>query len=174
MRISSSLSVLVFTLAFISLLTPAMYDEEGYAENWIDLHESPPLWFLLAATIIVAFHDMGLFRGIKFIRTSNSRIVRIILLAIAFGMSFAMELSVNFHLSAETYWKHAIFFLIPSTETIRNSIGIGYHLIRLCRVILIFGTIEALIEKDPMKSKVHLDKLYEDSFTKKERKENSF
>ena len=68
MRLSSSLALLVFGIAFLSLLTPVMYDGEGYALNWIDLHESPPLWILLASILLVALHDMSLFYGIKFIR----------------------------------------------------------------------------------------------------------
>ncbi|MCK5305298.1 MAG: hypothetical protein KAJ72_08605 [Candidatus Heimdallarchaeota archaeon] len=166
MRLSSSLSLLVFTLAFISVLTPAMYDSEGFAINWIDLHESPPLWILLAATVLVGLQDAELLSGIKFLKSSNNRIVRLILIAIALGMSYAMELSVNFHLSANTFWNESIVFLVPASTVIRDSIGIGYHLIRLCRVILLFGFLEALIERNPMKGRVHVEKLYEDSFTK--------
>ena len=174
MRLSSSLSLLVFTLAFISVLTPAMYDTEGFALNWIDLHESPPLWILLAATMLVGLQDVELLSGIQFLRRSNSRIVRILLIAIAIGMSYAMELSVNFHLSASTFWTESIIFLVPASTAVRDFIGIGYHLIRLCRVILLFGFLEALIEKNPMKGRVHIEKLYADSFTKDKKKENSF
>ncbi|MBY8999767.1 MAG: hypothetical protein KGD64_02530 [Candidatus Heimdallarchaeota archaeon] len=174
MRLSSSLSILVFTLAFLSVLTPAMYDSEGYAVNWIDLHESPPLWILLAATLIVGLHDVELLSGIRFLRNSNSKIVRLVLVAIAVGMSYAMELSVNFHLSASTHWTQSIIFLIPTSTIVSEGIGIGYHLIRLCRVILLFGFFEALIEKNPKKDKVYIEQLYKDSFTKDKKKENSF
>ncbi len=174
MRLSSSLSLLVFILAFISVLTPAMYDSEGFAVNWIDLHESPPLWILLAATLLVGLQDVELLSGIKFLTSSNSRIVRLVLIAIAIGMSYAMELSVNFHLSSSTFWNESIIFLIPVSTVVRDSIGIGYHLIRLCRVILLFGFLEAIIEKNPMKGRVHIEKLYKDSFTKDKKKENSF
>jgi len=174
MRLSSSLSFLVFILAFVSVLTPAMYDSEGFAINWIDLHESPPLWFLLAATLLVGLQDVELLSGIKFLKSLNSRIVRILLIAVAIGMSYAMELSVNYHLSASTFWTESIIFKVPVSTLVRDSIGIGYHLIRLCRVILLFGFLESLIEKDPMKGRVHIEKLYEDSFTKDKKKENSF
>lgn len=174
MRLSSSLSLLVFTLAFISVLTPAMYDSEGFAVNWIDLHESPPLWILLAATLLVGLQDVELLSGIKFLTSSNSRIVRLILIAVAMGMSYAMELSVNYHSSNLTFWTESIIFIIPDVSEVRDVIGIGYHLIRLCRVILLFGFLEALIEKNPMKGRVHVEKLYKDSFTKDKNKENSF
>ena len=174
MRLSSSLSLLVFTLAFVSVLTPAMYDTEGFAINWIDLHESPPLWILLAAVLLVGLHDVKLLSGINFLKSSNSRIIRLLLIAVAVGMSYAMELSVNYHLSANTFWTESIIFLIPPSAVVRDSIGIGYHLIRLCRVILLFGFLEALFEKDPMKGRVHVEKLYKDSFTKDKKKENNF
>lgn len=203
MRLSSSLSLLVFILAFISVLTPAMYDTEGFAVNWIDLHESPPLWILLAATLLVGLHDVELLSGIKFLTSSNSRIIRLVLIAIAIGMSYAMELSVNYHLSSSTFWTESIIFQVPARFNyiqiqdligigyhgfeiqdligignhgfaIQDLIGIGYHLIRLCRVILLFGFLEALIEKNPLKGRVHIEKLYEDSFTKDKKKENSF
>ena len=174
MRLSSSLSLLVFTLAFLSVLTPSMYDSEGFAVNWVDLHESPPLWILLAATLIVGLHDIELLSGIRFLKSSNSRILRLILIAIAVGMSYAMELSVNFHLSSSTHWTQSIIFLVPSSTVVRESIGIGYHIIRLCRVILLFGFLEALIEKNPVKDKIYIKKLYQDSFTKDKKKENSF
>ncbi len=174
MRLSSSLSLLVFTLAFLSVLTPAMYDSEGFALNWIDIHESPVLWILLAATMLVGLHDVELLYGIKFLRSSNSRILRILLIAVAVGMSYAMELSVNYHLSGLTFWTGSIIFRFPANASIHDGIGIGYHLVRLCRIILLFGLLEALIEKDPKKGSIHIEKLYEDSFTKDKKKENSF
>ena len=166
MRLSSSLSLLVFALAFISVLTPAMYDAEGYALNWIDIHESPVMWILLAATVIVGLHDVELLSGIKFLSTSNSRILRLLLIAVAVFMSYFLELSVNFHLSGLTFWSGSIIFRFPANALIQNGIGLGYHLVRLCRIILLFGFFEAFIEKDPKKGRVHIEKLYEDSFTK--------
>ncbi len=166
MRLSSSLSLLVFALAFISVLTPAMYDSEGYALNWIDIHESPVMWILLAATVLVGLHDVELLSGIKFLSSSNSRILRLLLIAVAVFMSYFLELSVNFHLSGLTFWSGSILFRFPSNALIHNGIGLGYHLVRLCRIILLFGFLEAFIEKDPKKGRVHIEKLYKDSFTK--------
>jgi ABC-type Fe3+ transport system permease subunit len=174
MRLSSSLSLLVFILAFISVLTPALYDSEGFALNWIDIHESPVLWILLAATMIVGLQDVELLNGIKFLRSSNSRVIRLLLIAVAVFMSYFMELSVNIHLSGtSTYYLGSMIFRFPANALIHDGIGIGYHLIRLCRIILLFGFLEALIEKDPKKGSVHIEKLYEDSFTKDKKKENS-
>ena len=164
MRISSSLALLTFTISFLSVLMPTSMvcptpvnsieecPEVSYAITWIDLHESPPLWILLATTLIVAMHDMKWFEGIKFIRRSDNRVFRAFLILIAIGMTFAMELSVNVALTANTefrgtYWDQSILFKMPDVYLISNFVKIAYYLIRLCRLILVFTFFVAILEK---------------------------
>ena len=161
MRLSSSLSFISFTIAFLSLLSPVILIED-YVSTWIDLSESPPLWIFLACTLIVATHDVKWLEGIKIIRRTDIRWIRLILIAIAIGMSFALELSVNVFLTDTTYWNQSILFMVPEDTIIIESVKIGYHLIRLCRLLSIFCFLEAIIERNPKKSRVELEKVYAD------------
>ena len=161
MRLSSSITLISFIIAFLSLLTPVILIED-YVSTWIDLSESPPLWIFLVCTLIVTTHDVKWLGGIKFIRRTDTRWLRVILILIAIGMSFAMELSVNVFLSETTYWEQSILFIVPEDAVIIESIRIGYHLIRLCRLLLIFCLIEASIERNPRKSRIELEKVYDD------------
>ncbi|MHA1685528.1 MAG: hypothetical protein ACTSYD_03870 [Candidatus Heimdallarchaeaceae archaeon] len=154
MRLSSKLALLVCIIGFLSTFMPALYVEKS-AWTWIDLHESPPLWFYLIASFIVAAHDMEFFQGIPFIYKSNTRIVRVLLLIVALLMAYALELSVNVSITGDTYWRYSILFRLPPDLDILQGIAIGYHLIRTCRIILLFATLEALIEKDTKKIYVH-------------------
>ena len=154
MRLSSKLALLVCIIGFLSTFMPALYVEKS-AWTWIDLHESPPLWFYLIASFMVAAHDMELFQGIPFISRSNTRLVRVLLLIIALLMAYALELSVNVSITGDTYWRYSIAFRLPPDLDILRGIAIGYHLIRTCRIILLFTTIEALIEKNPKKIYVY-------------------
>lgn len=161
MRLSSSLSLISCLVAFLSLLTPVILIED-YVSTWIDLSESPPLWIFLACTLIVSTHDMKWLEGIRVIRRTDLRLLRLILIAIAIGMSFSMELSVNVFLTDITYWERSILFIVPEDTVILESVKIGYHLIRLCRLLLIFCFLEAIIERNPKKSRVELEKVYAD------------
>ncbi len=161
MRLSSSLSFLSFVIAFLSLLSPVLLIED-YVSTWIDLSESPPLWIFLTCTLIVTTHDVKWLEGIKVIRRTDLRWIRLILIVIAIGMSFAMELSVNVFLTDTTYWEQSILFMVPEDTIIVESVKIGYHLIRLCRLLSIFCFLEALIERNPNKRRVELEKIYAD------------
>jgi len=156
MRLSSSLSLLACTLGFLSLLLPVAISGTNYVLTWIDLHESPPLWFYVAATFWVAAQDIGFLDGITFIRKTDYRLFRALLLAIAIAMSYSLEVSVNVHIAATPYWYQSLIFQVPSNGFIEDRIRIGYHVIRLCRLILLFGFLEALIEKNPRKSRLKM------------------
>lgn len=185
MRLSSSLSLVACLTAFLSLLTPVFFDTEGYALTWIDIQESPPLWIFIIATFIVAAHDIKWFEGMKFIRKSDFRLFRLLLVLIAFLMAFAMELSVNVRLTPYIFWQQSLFFQLPyrSTvmlqynilyygfqkaivETVIFRASIGYHLIRLCRLILIFVFIFTILEKSPRKSRITTEQVYRDYLEK--------
>jgi len=167
MRISSSLSLLASTIGFLSLLTPVT-NIEDYVITWIDLHESPPLWIFCAATFIVAAQDIQWFDGINFLRKTNNKIIRAFLIFVAIGMAFALELSTHVALTGQMYWTRSILFLLPQDPHITNNVMIGYHLIKLCRLILIFAFLEAIVEKSPRKLEIHLEKDYEESLYKKQ------
>jgi len=124
---------------------------EDWVVTWIDLHESPPLWIFVAATFIVAAHDVKWFEGIAFLRRTDNKVFRALLILIAIGMSYAMEVSVNVHVSHQPFYYQSLLFQIPSNIFIEEQIRIGYHLIRLCRLVLMFNFFLALIEKDPKK-----------------------
>ena len=186
MRISSSLSLLASAIGFVTILLPVLYDNLGYALTWLDIQQSPPLWIFIFVTLMVAAHDMGWLNGIKFIRKSDIRIVRILLLAVGIGLSYTMELAVNLKLTDQTFWQSAIFFDIPNETNVlfeynilyyniqlvqviditfkthfsyalfsptshifvfKSFAGIGYHLMRACRIILICAFITAFFEK---------------------------
>lgn len=186
MRVSSALSLLACVLGFITLLIPVLYSNLGYALSWMDIQETPPLWIFLGVTLIVVAHDFSWLEGLKFIRKSDLRIIRIILIAIAIGMAYAMELSVNVRLTSQTYWQSALYFDIPNESkvlfeynilyynmqivqvndiTFRPSsvysvfapktyiyvfesfAGLGYHIMRACRIILMCAFIIAFFEK---------------------------
>ena len=83
MRLSSALSFLACIMGFLSLLLPVAISGTNYALTWIDLHESPPLWFYVAATFWVAAQDIGFLDGIAFIRRTDYRIFRALLIAVA-------------------------------------------------------------------------------------------
>ncbi len=161
MRLSSSLSFISCIIAFLSLLSPVILIED-YVSTWIDLSESPPLWIFLTCTLIVTTHDVKWLEGIKVIRRTDLKWIRLILIAIAIAMSYSMELSVNVFLTEATYWEQSILFIVPEDTVIIESIRIGYHLIRLCRLLLIFCFLEAIIERNPRKSRVELEKVYAD------------
>lgn len=150
MRLSSKLALFACILGFLSTFTPALYVEKS-AWTWIDLHESPPLWFYLLASFIVAAHDMEVFQGINFISKTNARITRVLLLIVALLMSYALELSVNVALSGDTLWRYSIFFKLPDNYDVLKGIAIGYHIVRTCRIILLFATLTAIIERDTRK-----------------------
>ncbi|MHA1198430.1 MAG: hypothetical protein ACTSQF_03665 [Candidatus Heimdallarchaeaceae archaeon] len=193
MRVSSSLSLLACLIGFLTLLIPVLYSTGGYALTWMDIQETPPLWIFMAATLIVAAHDISWLEGIKFVRKSDIRVFRIILIAIAIGMAYAMELSVNVRLTYQTFWQSALYFDIPNEtnvlmeysilyynmqivqvtditfkSTLVSSVfsptshifvfqsfaGLGYHLMRACRVILIFAFISAFLERSLRISRV--------------------
>lgn len=156
MRLSSSLSLLACALGFLSLLLPVAISGTEYVLTWIDLHESPPLWFYVAATFWVAAHDIEFLDGITFIRKSDYKLFRAVLIAVAIVMSYSLEISVNVNISATPYWYQSLMFQIPSNAFIEDRIRIGYHVIRLCRLILIFGFLESLIEKNPKKSRMKM------------------
>jgi len=159
MRLSSKLALMVCTIGFLSLFTPALFIEDR-AMSWVDIHESPPLWFYVAASFIVSAHDMEIFDGIDFIRKSNRKLTRIILLIITFLMAYAMELSVNVNISGSTHWKTSLFFGIPVFSTNARKIGIGYHLIRLARLIVSFTILDEIIERNPRRLRFEIQKLY--------------
>ncbi|MFW9852945.1 MAG: hypothetical protein ACFFDS_08380 [Candidatus Thorarchaeota archaeon] len=159
MRLASSLSLISLIIAFISLLSPVILIED-YVSTWIDLSESPPLWIFLTCTLIVTTHDVKWLEGIKVIRRTDLRWIRLILIIIAFSMSFSLELSVNVFLTDTTYWGQSILFKIPDDTIIVESVKIGYHLIRLCRLLSIFCFLEALIERNPRKKRIELEKVY--------------
>ena len=156
MRLSSSLSLLACIMGFLSLLLPVAISGTEYVLTWIDLHESPPLWFFVVATFWVAAQDIGFLDGIAFIRTTAYRIFRALLIAVAIAMSYSLEVSVNVNISAVPYWYQSLLFQVPSNGFIEDRIRIGYHVIRLCRLILIFGFLEALIEKNPRKTRIRM------------------
>ncbi len=185
MRLSSSLSLVASLTAFLSLLTPVFFDKQGYALTWIDIQESPPLWIFVIATFLVASHDIKWFEGMKFIRKSDFRSFRLVLVLIGFLMAFAMELSVNVRLTPYIFWQQSLFFQLPyrSTvmlqynilyysfqkaivETVIFRASIGYHLIRLCRLILIFVFIFTILEKSPRKSRIQTEQVYRDYLEK--------
>ena len=146
MRISSKLSILAFIVGFLTIFMPIYFQNE-YALTWLDIQESPPLWIYLAATIWVGAHDIGLFNGINLIKKSNTRVVRVLLLTLAIAMAYSLELSVNVWLSeGNTFWAESLRFIIP-TEHIQNTVSLGYHMIRLCRMLLIFTLLFSFIEK---------------------------
>ncbi len=186
MRISSSLSLLACTIGFLTLLIPVLYDNQGFALTWMDIQETPPLWIFIFTTLIIAAHDIKWVDGIKFIRKSDVRLFRIVLIAIAIVMAYAMELSVNVKLTNDTFWQSAIYFDVPNetnvlleysvlyydmkivrvfditfnTELVysvfsptnhvlifKNFAGLGYHLMRACRLILIFALISSFLER---------------------------
>ena len=193
MRVSSSLSLLACILGFLTLLMPVLYSTLGYAQTWMDIQETPPLWIYIGVTLIVAAHDMSWLEGIKFIRNTDLRVVRIILIAVAIGMAYAMELAVNVKLTYDTYWQSALYFDIPNESEVlfeysilyydiriieindltfrsgsvysvfspntyvysyESFAGIGYHIIRACRVILICALIVAFFERSLRMSRV--------------------
>ncbi|MCG3221280.1 MAG: hypothetical protein H7641_07865 [Candidatus Heimdallarchaeota archaeon] len=156
MRLSSSLSLLACILGFLSLLLPVAISGTDYVLTWIDLHESPPLWFYVVATFWVAAQDIGFLDGLAFIRKTDYRIFRALLIAVAIAMSYSLELSVNVNISADTYWYQSLLFQVPSNAFIEDRIRIGYHVIRLCRLILIFGFLEALLERNPRKTRLKI------------------
>ena len=156
MRLSSSLSLLACIMGFLSLLLPVAISGTDYVLTWIDLHESPPLWFYVAATFWVAAQDIGFLDGIPFIKRTDYRIFRALLIAVAIAMSYSLEVSVNVNISATPYWYQSLLFQVPSNGFIEDRIRIGYHVIRLCRLILIFGFLEALIEKNPRKTRLKM------------------
>lgn len=157
MRISSKLSILAFIVGFLTIFMP-VYFQDRYALTWLDIQESPPLWIYLVATMWVAAHDIGFLNGINLIKKSNTRVVRVLLLAIAISMAYSLELSVNVWLSeGNTFWAESLRFLIP-TEHIQNKVSLGYHVIRLCRILLIFTLLFSLIEKPSHKQFEHSDK----------------
>ncbi|NPD87643.1 MAG: hypothetical protein HGN29_02900 [Asgard group archaeon] len=158
MRLSSALSLLACIMGFLSLLLPVLISGTDYVLTWIDLQESPPLWFYVAATFWVAAQDIGLLNGITFIRRTDYRIFRAMLIAIAIAMSYSLEISVNVNISATPYWYQSLLFQVPSNAFIEDRIRIGYHVIRLCRLILIFGFLEALIEKNPRRTRQKMHK----------------
>jgi len=179
MRLSSSLSLIACVTGFLSLLTPVFFDTEGYALTWIDIQESPPLWIYIIVTFIVAAHDVKWFEGMKFIRTSDFRAFRVLLIFIAILMAFAMELAVNVRLTPYIFWQQSLFFKLPyrSTimlqynilyysfqkaiiETVIFRASIGYHLIRLCRLILVFTFLITFFEKSPRKSRIKIEEIY--------------
>ena len=166
MRLSSSLSLLACTLGFLSLLLPVCISSSNYVLTWIDLHESPPLWFYVVATFWVAAQDIGFLDGIPFIRKSDHRIIRALLIAVAIAMSYSLEISANVNISAVPYWYQSLLFQVPSNAYIEDRIRIGYHVIRLCRLILIFGFLEALIEKNPRKSRLQMQEDVEEKLRK--------
>ncbi len=167
MRISSSLSLLASTIGFLSLLTPVT-NLEDYVITWIDLHESPPLWIFVAATFIVAAQDIQWFEGIEFLRKSNNKIIRAFLIFVAIGMAFALELSTHVFLTDQMYWTRSIFFLLPQNQFLTSKLMIGYHLIKLCRLILIFAFLEAIVEKSPKRLEIHWEKDYQESLYEKQ------
>ncbi|MCG3216823.1 MAG: hypothetical protein KAS63_08885 [Candidatus Heimdallarchaeota archaeon] len=167
MRISSTLSLLACTIGFLSLLTPVT-NIEDYVITWIDLHESPPLWIFIAATFLVAAHDIKWLDGINFIRKSNNKIIRAFLIFVAIGMAFALELSTHVALSGNMYWTNSLLFRLPPNQYVIDKLMIGYHLIKLCRLILIFSFFEAIIEKSPRKLEIHFDKDYKETLYDKQ------
>ena len=185
MRLSSSMSLLACITGFLSLMTPVFYDTEGYALTWIDIQESPPLWIYVVVTFIVAAHDIKWFEGLKFIRKSDLRLFRLFLIFVAILMAFAMELAVNVRLTPHMFWEQTLFFKLPYRssvmvqydilyysfqkaiiETVIFRASIGYHLMRLCRLILIFTFLFAILEKSPRKSRIRTEKIYRDYIEK--------
>jgi len=166
MRISSKLSILAFIVGFLTIFMPIYFLNE-YALTWLDIQESPPLWIYLAATIWVGAHDIGLFNSINLIKKSNTRVVRVLLLALAIAMAYSLELSVNVWLSeGNTFWVESLRFIIP-TEHIQNTVSLGYHVIRLCRMLLIFTLLFSFIEKPTHKQFELSDKIAEKVFKEK-------
>ena len=128
MRISSSLSLLACTIGFLSLLTPVT-NIEDYVITWIDLHESPPLWIFVAATFIVAAQDIQWFDGIPFLKKTNNKIIRVLLIFVAIGMAFALELSTHVALTGQMYWQRSILFLIPSSRRVCYNLRKGVSML---------------------------------------------
>ncbi len=185
MRLSSSLSLVACMTAFLSLLTPVFFDTQGYAQTWIDIQESPPLWIFVVVTFIVAAHDIKWFEGMKFIRKSDFRPFRLLLVIIGFLMAYAMELSVNVRLTPYIFWQQSLFFQLPFSstvmlqynilyygfqkaivETVIFRASIGYHLIRLCRLILVFVFVFTILERSPRKSRITTEQVYRDYLEK--------
>ena len=172
MRLSSSLSILTCIISFLSILTPVAIIDD-YAITWIDLHESPPLWILIAATFFVTAHDIKWLEGIKFIRKSDFRWLRFLLLVTAIVMSYALEISVNLELTSAPYWMISLMFKIPSSESLILQARIGYYLIRLCRLTLIFAAILSLIEPNPKKERMSITGKYTE-IVEEEKKQTVF
>jgi hypothetical protein len=147
-------------------LLPVAISGTDYVLTWIDLHESPPLWFYVAATFWVAAQDIGFLDGIAFIKRTDYRIFRALLIAVAIAMSYSLEVSVNVHISSTPYWYQSLLFQVPSNGFIEDRIRIGYHVIRLCRLILLFGFLEALIERNPRKTRIKMQEELQESATK--------
>ncbi len=179
------MSLVACITGFLSLVTPVFFDTEGYALTWIDIQESPPLWIYVIVTFIVAMHDIKWFDGIKFIRKSDFRAFRLVLIFIAILMAFAMELAVNVRLTPYIFWEQSLFFRLPyrSTvmlqydvlyysfqkaivETVIFRASIGYHLIRLCRLVLIFTFLFTIFEKSPRKTRIAIDEVYQNYLEK--------
>lgn len=166
MRISSKLSILAFIVGFLTIFMPVFF-QDRYALTWLDIQESPPLWIYMVATMWVGAHDIGLFNGIVFVKKSNTRVVRILLLGLAIAMAYSLELSVNVWLSeGNTFWAESLRFLIP-TEHLKNTVSLGYHIIRLCRILLIFTLLFSFIEKPSHKQFEQTDKIAEKVFKEK-------
>ncbi len=212
MRVSSSLSLLACIIGFFTLLMPVLYTKTGYAQTWIDIQQSPPLWIFIGATLIVAAHDINWLEGIKFIRRSDIRVFRILLLVIAIGLSYTMELAVNVKLTSQTFWQSAIYFDIPNETKIlmdysilyyniqivqvfditfksmtvysvfspttyffvfQSFAGLGYHLMRACRLILLCAFLASFLEKSLRISRIVKD-VNPEEIKKTNLHENSF
>ena len=154
MRLSSTLALISMVIGFLSVLTPACFylgygtsPDQVLAMSWIELQESPVLWIYLAVTFIVGAHDIEILQGIDFIRKSNIKILRTILLIIGVLMAFSLELSVNVYYSeGPTFWKESLFFQIPDHELIQEFASIGYFLIRICRLILTIAVVLSIFD----------------------------
>ncbi|MHA1303007.1 MAG: hypothetical protein ACTSQE_13745 [Candidatus Heimdallarchaeaceae archaeon] len=154
MRLSSLFAIIASAIGFLSVLTPACFYIGGpdpgdiIALSWIELHESPVLWIYLAATVIVAAHDIEWLDGIEFLRKSNIKLIRVLLLLVGVLMAFSLELSVNVYYSqGPTYWEQSLFFKVPEQPLIQKYASVGYHLIRVCRLILMVAIILAIFDQ---------------------------
>ncbi len=153
MRLSSLFSTIALIIGFLSTLTPACFYIAGGPDNiiamsWIELQESPVLWIYLAALFIVMAQDIEVLNGIDFLRKSNMKFIRLLLLTIGFFMAFSLELSVNVYYSqGPTFWKEVLLLQRPSDPTIRHYASVAYYLMRICRIIILSAFILELFDR---------------------------